>query len=30
MHRRPINHLLEPQQPILINSDQLKLGLYFP
>jgi IS4 transposase len=30
MHRRPINHLLEPQQPILINSDQLNLGLYFP
>jgi IS4 transposase len=30
MHRRPINHLLEPLQPILIKSDQLKLGLYFP
>jgi hypothetical protein len=29
MHRRPINHLLEPLQPIPINSNQLKLGLYF-
>jgi hypothetical protein len=29
MHRRPINQLLEPQQPIPINSNQLKLGLYF-
>ena len=30
MHRRPINGLLEPLQPIPINSNQLKLGLYFP
>ena len=30
MHRRPINHLLEPLQPIPINPNQLKLGLYFP
>jgi IS4 transposase len=30
MHRRPINGLLEPLQPIPINSHQLKLGLYFP
>ncbi len=30
MHRRPINQLLEPLQPIPINSNQLKLGLYFP
>lgn len=29
MHRRPINHLLKPLQPIPINSNQLKLGLYF-
>jgi len=29
MHRRPINQLLEPLQPIPINSNQLKLGLYF-
>lgn len=29
MHRRPINHLLEPLQPIPINSNQLKLALYF-
>jgi hypothetical protein len=29
MHRRPINQLLEPQQPIPINSNQLKLELYF-
>jgi transposase len=29
MHRRPINHLLEPLQPIPINPNQLKLGLYF-
>jgi IS4 transposase len=28
-HRRPINQLLEPLQPIPINSNQLKLGLYF-
>lgn len=30
MHRRPINDLLNPLQPIPINSNQLKLGLYFP
>jgi IS4 transposase len=30
MHRRPINGLLESLQPIPINSNQLKLGLYFP
>ena len=30
MHRRPINGLLKPLQPIPINSNQLKLGLYFP
>ncbi len=30
MHRRPINNLLEPLQPIPINANQLKLGLYFP
>jgi hypothetical protein len=29
MHRRPINQLLEPLQAIPINSNQLKLGLYF-
>jgi hypothetical protein len=29
MHRRSINQLLEPLQPIPINSNQLKLGLYF-
>jgi IS4 transposase len=29
MHRRPINLLLEPLQPIPINTNQLKLGLYF-
>ncbi len=29
MHRRPINHLLEPLQPIPTNSNQLKFGLYF-
>lgn len=30
MHRRPINRLLEPLQPILTNPNQLNLGLYFP
>ena len=30
MHRRPINDLLNPLQPMPINSNQLKLGLYFP
>src|ERR1700704_555925 len=29
MHRRSINGLLQPLQPIPINSNQLKLGLYF-
>ena len=29
MHRRPINGLREPLQPIPINSNQLKLGLCF-
>lgn len=30
MHRRPIDGLLEPLQPIPINPNQLNLGLYFP
>jgi IS4 transposase len=30
MHRRSIDGLLEPLQPIPINPNQLKLGLYFP
>lgn len=30
MHRRPINGLLEPLQPVPISPNQLKLGLYFP
>lgn len=30
MHRRPIDCLLEPLQPIPINPNQLNLGLYFP
>jgi IS4 transposase len=30
MHRRSINGLLQPLQPIPINSNQLKLELYFP
>jgi hypothetical protein len=29
MHRRPINQMLKPLQPIPINPNQLKLGLYF-
>jgi hypothetical protein len=29
MHRRPIDRLLAPLQPIPINPNQLKLGLYF-
>jgi IS4 transposase len=29
MHRRPIDRLLEPLQPIQISPNQLKLGLYF-
>jgi IS4 transposase len=29
MHRRPIDCLLEPLQPIPVNPNQLKLGLYF-
>jgi len=30
MYRRPIDRLLEPLQPVDINPNQLKLGLYFP
>jgi IS4 transposase len=30
MHRRSIDRLLEPPLPIPTNSNQLKLGLYFP
>lgn len=30
MHRRPIDRLLEPEQPVPINPNQLTLGLYFP
>jgi IS4 transposase len=30
MHRRSIDRLLEPPQPIPTNPNQLKLGLYFP
>jgi len=29
MHRRPIDRLLEPPQPLQINPNQLSLGLYF-
>jgi hypothetical protein len=29
MHRRPINQLLDPLQPVPINQNQLKLALYF-
>ena len=29
MHRRPIDRLLEPLQPIPINPNQMNLGLYF-
>ena len=29
MHRRPIDKLLEPLQPIPINPNQMSLGLYF-
>jgi IS4 transposase len=29
MHRRSINNLLELRQPVPINQNQLKLGLYF-
>lgn len=29
MHRRPIDRLLEPLQPIQINLNQLRFGLYF-
>ena len=29
MHRRPIDRLLEPLQPIPINPNQMSLGLYF-
>jgi hypothetical protein len=29
MHRRPsLNRLLEPPEPIAVNTNQLKLGLY--
>ena len=30
MHKRRIDRLLEPEQPIPTNPNQLKLGLYFP
>jgi hypothetical protein len=30
MHRRPIDRLLQPLQPIPTNPNQLNLGLYFP
>jgi Transposase DDE domain/Domain of unknown function (DUF4372) len=30
MHRRPIDRLLEPPEPITPNPNQLNLGLYFP
>lgn len=30
MHRRSIDRLLEPPNPIPLNTNQLKLGLYFP
>lgn len=30
MHRRAVDRLLQPLQPIPINPNQLKLGLYFP
>jgi IS4 transposase len=30
MHRRPIDRLLEPLEPIPVNSNQLNLGLCFP
>jgi hypothetical protein len=30
MHKRPIDRLLEPPQPISVNANQLSLGLYFP
>jgi hypothetical protein len=29
MHRRPIDRLSEPLQPIVKNPNQLSLGLYF-
>jgi IS4 transposase len=29
MHRRPIDRLLQPPQPIPINPNQLSMGLYF-
>jgi IS4 transposase len=29
MHRRPIDRLLGPEQPVPINANQLSLGLYF-
>jgi len=30
MQKRPVDRLLEPEQPIPINPNQLNLGLYFP
>jgi IS4 transposase len=30
LHKRPIDRLLEPLQPIDPNPNQLKLGIYFP
>ena len=30
MHKRPIDRLLKPLQPITTNPNQLNLGLYFP
>jgi len=30
MHRRPIDRLLEPLQPLQLNPNQLSFGLYFP
>jgi hypothetical protein len=30
MHKRPIDRLLEPLQPVLANPNQFNLGLYFP
>jgi hypothetical protein len=29
MHRRPIDRLSEPLQPVVRNPNQLSLGLYF-
>jgi IS4 transposase len=30
MHRRPLDRLLEPLQPVPVNPNQLTLGLYLP